>query len=63
MRGFPQQDTGPGMSELFHDLQTEQEEQKAKARRCQQCGCETKGEEVWVNGQIWCHPCADAVPR
>lgn len=29
-------------------------------RRCQKCGTETKGEEAWVNDQIWCHPCADA---
>ncbi len=28
-------------------------------RRCQKCGCPTKGEEAWVDGQIWCHPCAD----
>lgn len=28
MRGFPLQDTGPGMSELFHDLAIEQEERK-----------------------------------
>jgi len=31
-------------------------------RRCQKCGCVTGGEEAWVDGQIWCHPCADAVP-
>lgn len=31
-------------------------------QRCQKCGCETKGEEAWVDGQIWCHPCADEVP-
>jgi hypothetical protein len=29
-------------------------------RRCQKCGCATGGEEAWVDGQIWCHPCADA---
>jgi hypothetical protein len=28
-RGFPPQDTGPGMNELFHDLTVEQEEAKA----------------------------------
>ena len=28
---------------------------------CQKCGCETKGEEAWINEQIWCHPCADKV--
>lgn len=28
-------------------------------RRCQKCGAETGGEEAWVDGQIWCHPCAD----
>jgi len=27
--------------------------------RCQRCGCETKDEMAWVDGQIWCHPCAD----
>lgn len=27
-RGFPLQDTGPGMNELFHDLQVEQEEHR-----------------------------------
>jgi len=27
--------------------------------RCHRCGCETKGEMAWVDGQIWCHPCAD----
>jgi hypothetical protein len=32
MRGFPLQDEGPGMNELFHDLQVEQEERKAAAR-------------------------------
>ena len=31
-------------------------------RRCQKCGIATKGEEALVNGQIWCHPCADAAP-
>lgn len=29
---------------------------------CQKCGCSTKGEEAWVNDQIWCHPCADEAP-
>lgn len=28
-RGFPSQDTGPGMGELFHDLQTEQAEERS----------------------------------
>lgn len=27
--------------------------------RCAKCGCETKREEALVNGEIWCHPCAD----
>ena len=31
-------------------------------RRCQKCGAETRGEEAFVNGQVWCHPCADAAP-
>jgi hypothetical protein len=26
--GFPLQDTGPGMSEMFHDLQIEQEQDR-----------------------------------
>lgn len=29
-------------------------------RNCQKCGVPTHGEEAWVDGQIWCHPCADA---
>lgn len=28
-------------------------------RHCQKCGETTKGEEALVDGQIWCHPCAD----
>lgn len=36
--GFPLQDTGPGMGELFHDLQVEQEERRAK-ERCQHPPC------------------------
>jgi hypothetical protein len=32
MSGFPSQDTGPGMAEMFHDLTVEQEEAKAAAR-------------------------------
>lgn len=31
MRGFPLQDEGPGMNELFHDLQVEQEQERWKA--------------------------------
>lgn len=30
-------------------------------RRCQKCGSPTKGEEALVDGQCWCHPCADRV--
>lgn len=26
---------------------------------CQKCGTPTNGEEALVEGQIWCHPCAD----
>lgn len=29
-------------------------------RRCQKCGCPTKGEEALVDWRVWCHPCADA---
>jgi hypothetical protein len=28
---------------------------------CQKCGCELHGEQAWVNDEIWCHPCADAL--
>lgn len=31
-RGFPLQDTGPGMAELFHDLAVEQEKERALER-------------------------------
>jgi hypothetical protein len=31
-RGFPLQDSGPGMNELFHDLQIEQELERAARR-------------------------------
>jgi hypothetical protein len=50
-RGFPSQDTGPGMSEMFHDLQVEQEKEPrsttsisgAMARRAtQHVGCLTR---------------------
>jgi hypothetical protein len=29
---------------------------------CNKCGRATGGEEAWVDGKIWCHPCADGVP-
>ncbi len=32
---------------------------KSRARMCQKCGALTKGEEALVDGQTWCHPCAD----
>jgi len=38
---------------------TEIDKDKVIEDRCQRCGCETKGEMAWVDGQIWCHPCAD----
>lgn len=31
-------------------------------RRCQMCNSPTKGEEAYINGEYWCHPCADAAP-
>jgi len=31
-RGFPSQDPGPGMNELFHDLQVEQDQELASRR-------------------------------
>jgi Pyruvate/2-oxoacid:ferredoxin oxidoreductase delta subunit len=31
-RGFPLQDEGPGMKQMFHDLAIEQEEERAKQR-------------------------------
>ena len=34
---------------------------RATERRCQKCGTPTQGEKAWIDGQIWCHPCADAV--
>lgn len=30
-------------------------------RHCKKCGAATNGEEAYVDGQIWCHPCADSV--
>lgn len=33
-RCFPLQDTGPGMSELFHDLTVEQEKERAAKKKC-----------------------------
>lgn len=37
-RGFPLQDTGPRMNELFHDLAVEQDERKVfAAGRCPTC--------------------------
>jgi len=34
--------------------------QACEERRCQKCNALTGGEEAYVDGQIWCHPCADA---
>ena len=49
MRGFPLQDEGPGMSELFHDLQVEQEERKAAAcERCKHPPCREPGYCGWA---------------
>lgn len=31
-------------------------------RLCAKCRCTTKGEEALVEGEIWCHPCADSAP-
>lgn len=33
--------------------------QNFESRKCQKCGEPTKSEEALVDGQIWCHPCAD----
>lgn len=33
------------------------------AERCAKCGCETRGETALVNGEIWCHPCADVARK
>lgn len=30
-------------------------------RTCQKCGRPTRSEEALVDGQIWCHPCADVL--
>lgn len=35
-RGFPLQDTGPGMNQMFHDLAAEEEARRA-AERCTHC--------------------------
>lgn len=46
-RGFPLQDTGPGMNELFHDAAVEQEEERARRSgpwKCFFCG------EVFADG-------------
>lgn len=54
--GFPLQDTGPGMAELFHDLQVEQDEQRdaenAKLREaakvCRDTYCKiVPGKRTW----------------
>lgn len=41
--------------ELFDAVPTPEPE-----RRCQKCGCPTRGEEALVDWQTWCHPCADS---
>jgi Zn finger protein HypA/HybF involved in hydrogenase expression len=28
-------------------------------RHCHNCGQPLNDEEAWVDGEIWCHPCAD----
>jgi hypothetical protein len=33
--------------------------QACEDRRCEKCGCATNGEEAYIDGKIWCHPCAD----
>lgn len=39
---------------------TEDARSENAVRKCQKCGSPTRGEEAWVDGQIWCHPCADS---
>ncbi len=36
-------------------------DQEMRERRCQQCGSPMRGEEAYVDGKNWCHPCADAL--
>lgn len=45
MRGFPLQDEGPGMNELFHDLSVEQEQRFVNCEVCQ-----TEGRIYTSNG-------------
>lgn len=47
----------------YYDITPEQEREieRRDEQRCQKCGELTKREEAYVDGQIWCHPCADHV--
>lgn len=36
---------------------------KGATRRCQKCKHPTNGEEALIDGQWWCHPCADGENR
>lgn len=31
----------------------------SSADQCANCQCMTGGENAWIGGRIWCHPCAD----
>ncbi|MCS3691992.1 formylmethanofuran dehydrogenase subunit E [Bradyrhizobium elkanii] len=51
--------------DALHDLRERLNQllyEASEMRRCQKCGSPTKGEEAFVHGQYWCHPCADAQP-
>lgn len=58
MRGFPLQDEGPGMNELFHDLQIEQEERRAKLRE----SCQHTNLRRWPSGLEECKDCGQRMP-
>ena len=52
-RGFPLQDTGPGMNELFHDLKVDQEIEKERLRRRKLCRYCRDGSVPKENGEHW----------
>lgn len=54
-RGFPLQDTGPGMNELFHDLQVEQEREKCLCPSPSFCEEYGKCWEKWAKNRHFEH--------
>lgn len=69
LRGFAQTfglcQCRPGMCDTKSDFQCRAREaltgvsNQQEPRKCQKCGSLTGGEEALVDGQTWCHPCAD----